>query len=828
MTTSAAHSKPRRVLPQEKKPLILLALIFILFKTGLEISGNFAEVIYFRRVGVDSLPLLYSVEPLAMVIVLVVFGLIVDLINRQKLLLILNLAFAVLLIITRFLILADWPQVYFALYISQRIFSALLPLAFWLLCSDLFDIRQAKRLFVLIVASGLVGTLFGNLLTGFLSGLFTPEGTLALISLLFIASIGVGVWLSRLTLPKSFVKPKLSTDKSFSPILPLDILKQPFIQMFTLLILITGMLEPVWRYELNAIANQSFAAESNLIAFYGYFKGAAVIVVILFQLFLAGKLIEKMGVPWSLSMHPLGLIGIMLLLGIYPLLWMAVASVALIGIVRIGFDESGRKTIVGIYPLHERSQVSTYERQMTFVGVFLGGLFLIWAVERLSLMQINLIAAAFAATWFFVFTRFRKQYAQACLRRGRSPLDHAVLPSTTESEQAAARFELFAADLPPTAHTFLIQGAGLQVEKINQSIAQSLIRAKEQAIPLLQIALQSPIWSVRQFSAQTLLDMSNTNGGADRLITTQLDYADQLAAWSGITQIHKLITERRAAAARASLLLLEGLYPAGDLRVAARMLRSPVPDLRASGLEALDITLRGTHKNCLMMFFESLFAGNGTHLEDTPTTAMAQIGEEMALSPDSEVAFWGQVWRLRCGKNNYSPPGPDAHNIPADDAALFAAVIYPQKGEEAMILADKIDALRESETFAAISETELRIIAQCASEGRYTPDEVIFEEGQQGSALYVIMDGHVELASVEEKKSLQALGPGAVFGEHALFTEEPYPLTAVTISDCRLLILEREVFLELIQYYPNIAISLLKNLAKRFEKATELLQKVWV
>jgi len=828
MTAGQALSKPKRVLPHEKTPLILLALIFVLFKTGLEISGNFAEVIYFRRVGVENLPLLYSVEPLAMVFVLVAFGLIADRINRHKLLLILNLSFAVLLIAARFLILADWQQVYFALYISQRIFFALLPLTFWLMCSDLFDIRQAKRLFVLIVASGLVGTLLGNLLTGLLSGIFAPEGILTLTSLFFVASIGLSAWLSKLSLPKSFVKPKVSTDESFSPILPLDILKQPFIQIFTLLILITGMLEPVWRYELNAIANQSFAAESSLIAFYGYFKGAAVLVVILFQLFLAGKLIEKMGVPWSISSHPLGLIGIMLLLGVYPLLWMAVASVALIGIVRIGFDESGRKTIVGIYPQHERLRVSTFERQMTYLGILLGGLFLIWAVEHLSLTQINWIAAAFAATWILVFPRFRAQYAQACLHRGQSPLDDVEPPLKGESGQTGIHFEKFFAGLPGIGLRMVIQGAGLRDARLDQIIAKSLNHAGEQAIPYLQVALRSPVWSVRQFGARSLLNRSSTNGGVDELIAAQLDHADQLWAWRGIHQTHKLIKEQRSAAAQACFLLLEGLYPAGDMRVAARMLRSPSSDVCPNGLEALDITLRGTRKNRLMMLFESAFAGDDAQLEDVPAAALTKIRADMALSPDPEVAFWGQVWQLRSGESEYTPPASVAYDIPADLTALLAAVMYPQTGDEAMELADKIDALRASETFAALSETELRVLALCAREADYTPDAVIFEEGQPGSALYIILEGHVELASVGEKKSLQALGPGGVFGEYALFTEEPYQLTAVTVSDTRMLILEREMFLELIQYYPNISLSLLQNLAKRFEKATALLQKVWV
>jgi len=803
-------------------------LLFVLFKTGLEIAGNFAEVIYFRRMGVASLPQLYSVEPLAMVFVLVVFGLLVNRINTRKLLLYLNLIFAVLLVVARFLIQADWQPVYFGLYISQRIFFALLPLTFWLVCSELFDIRQAKRLFVLIVAGGLAGTLLGNLLTGLLSGIFTPEGILTLTSLFFIASLGVGIWLLRLGLPRSFIKPQVTTNENFSPILPFDILKQPFIQVFTVLILITGMLEPVWRYELNVIANLSFATEGSLIAFYGYFKGAAVLVVVLFQLFVAGKLIEKMGLPWSISTHPLGLIGIMLLLGFFPTLWMAVSSVALIGIVRIGFDESGRKTVVGIYPLHERSRVSSFERQMTYFGIFLGGLFLTWAVGHLSMAQINWIAAAFAATWLFFFPRFRAQYAQACLRRGRSPLDKADLTAAGTRYRVEARTGQFAAALPDLGLDAAIRGAGLQSDGLAALIRQVVERAGEQAVPHLQAALRSPTMPVRHFAARVVLSGDCAAGSVEAQIAAQLDYADQLWDWRDVPQIHKLIREQRAAAAQACLALLEGLHPAGDMRVAARMLRSPASDVSANGLEALDITLRGAQKNRLIALFESVSAGRDEQPTQNPALKTAPIWQAMARMSDPEMAFWGQVWQLRSGESGYTPPGAGTQAVPTGLTALLAAVLYPQTGDEAMELADKIDALRKSETFASLGESELRVLALCAREANYAPDEVIFEEGQPGNALYIILDGTVELASVADKKSLQALGPGGVFGEHALFTEEPYSLTAVTVSQTRMLLLEREMFLELIQYYPNISLSLLKNLAQRFEKTTALLQKVWV
>jgi MFS family permease len=826
MTTSSA-SKPQRILPQEKKPLILLAVAFVLFKTGLEIVGNFAEVIYFRRLGVESLPLLYSVQPLAMVFVLVGFSLVADRVNRHKMLLALNLTFAAMLVAAGFLIIANWEQVYFLLYIGQQIFFALLPLAFWLVCSDLFDIRQAKRLFVLITASGLIGALLGNLLTGLLAGVFTPEGTITFTSLFFFVSAGFGVWLSRLGLAKSFVPPKVTTDKSFAPILPLDLFKQPFLRTFSILILITGLLEPVWRYELNLIANQSISGESTLIAFYGYFKGLATLIVILFQIFVAGKLIQKMGIPWAISTHPLGLVGIMLLLAAVPTLPVAVIAVAALGIIRIGFDESGRKAIIGIYPLHERSRVSSFERQMMFLSIFLGGLFLMWAVNHLTLIQMNWISAGLAAAWLLVFSRFRSDYAQTCLRHGQIPLAESDLP-VPASNRLTDNFQRL---IEPSARV-LIQGAGLRDANLNIALARSAkspdfapksetsdsAKVRDAA---LQIALRSSVWSVRKFASDVVRNgIPHTTNSAEYHsaphISAQLDFAEGLSAWDGVPQVQKLILERRDAAAGAVLLLLEATVSPREIRTAGRMLRQT--ESRANGLEALDILLRGAQKNRMMSLFETAY----TRPKAEPQT---QAWDALALSPDPELAFWGQVWNRRAGKREYAAP---SIIVPDELRTLLAETLFPPTGDEAMELAEKIETLRASETFAALTETELRVIATCAKEVHHAPDEVIVEEGQKGNALYIILEGHVELASVEEKKTLQALSAGGVFGEHALFTEEPYSLTAVTVSQTCLLVLERQTLLELIQYYPNISVTLLQNLAKRFEKASALLRNVWV
>lgn len=837
MASAQKQSGAAQIQPEERWLLVLLSVIFVSFKIGLEIAGNLAEVLYFHRVGVEKLPRLYAAEPLAMIAVLFAFGLVLERINRCRLLLIMNLLFAATLIAARPLMLSGWQPFYFLQYINQRIFFLLTQLVFWLVCSDLFDIRQARRLFVLITAIGLVGVLLGNLLTGVFSSLLRPEALLPLLSLFFLFSAGLLAWLERRRLPTSVARAGVENDKRYSPALPFDLLRQPFIRMLVVLILITGALEPVWRYELNFIAEADIAGEANLIAFYGYFKGAAVLVTILFQIFIAGRLMQKMGVLWSLSSHPLGLVGIMLLIAVFPHLPMAIAAVALIGIIRVGFDESGRKTIISIYPPYERGRLSTFERQGNYLGIFLGSLLMMWAVEHLSLSQINWLAAGTAGLWLLALPGLRQKYAQVCLQGGALRLDEAgPLPQT--SGEAGARLLSWVEQIPDGGERLAaaVQAAGLRDPRVEHLIAEELAGCEEPvALAQLQQALRAPNWDVRQYARRALVE----RGKLDDLLEAQVKHFERGAALLALPETCKLGRETQRAAAEAILLLLGSDTGQDPIRMAGRMLRSPAPEQRANGLEAMENLLNRADKARLLALFESAFAAP----DESPRAGEQALSPalrhqryaDMVESGDPHLAFWGQVLRLRAGKDRSPGEGPPyllpKFSVNADRAEaplLLAGVRFPPNGEKAMQLADTIDALRDTDIFGNLAEVELHAVALCTRSARYPAEAVIFEEGQPGGTMYVLLKGQVELACVAEKKSLQVLCAGQAFGEQALFTGAPYTLTAVAISAVEVFLLERQALLELVNYYPNIALGLLQNMARRYEATTALLQRVWV
>ena len=56
---------------------------------------------------------------------------------------------------------------------------------------------------------------------------------------------------------------------------------------------------------------------------------------------------------------------------------------------------------------------------------------------------------------------------------------------------------------------------------------------------------------------------------------------------------------------------------------------------------------------------------------------------------------------------------------------------------------DKLQFLQKTELFAELPEAELKAISQIANEVAYPAGAMLFEEGDEGDSLYLIVDGKV-------------------------------------------------------------------------------------
>jgi CRP-like cAMP-binding protein len=104
--------------------------------------------------------------------------------------------------------------------------------------------------------------------------------------------------------------------------------------------------------------------------------------------------------------------------------------------------------------------------------------------------------------------------------------------------------------------------------------------------------------------------------------------------------------------------------------------------------------------------------------------------------------------------------------------------------------------------------------------------EVLFTAGERGQEMYVIRSGTVRIAvhSRGAEKTLAVLGPGEFIGEMSILTDQPRSATATVQEDAELLVVGVRVLEEMIIHNTEIALRLIRKLARRLESADALIR----
>ncbi len=108
-----------------------------------------------------------------------------------------------------------------------------------------------------------------------------------------------------------------------------------------------------------------------------------------------------------------------------------------------------------------------------------------------------------------------------------------------------------------------------------------------------------------------------------------------------------------------------------------------------------------------------------------------------------------------------------------------------------------VDLLRRTDIFERLAEPELLKVAKLLRERKFGEDQVLFQQGDQGSALYLIVRGRVKISITDQlghEKVLAFLGEGEIFGEMAVLTGAPRSASAEASTDLRVLELRKDDF----------------------------------
>jgi response regulator RpfG family c-di-GMP phosphodiesterase len=131
---------------------------------------------------------------------------------------------------------------------------------------------------------------------------------------------------------------------------------------------------------------------------------------------------------------------------------------------------------------------------------------------------------------------------------------------------------------------------------------------------------------------------------------------------------------------------------------------------------------------------------------------------------------------------------------------------------------DIIPILSTSELFSGLSKASLERIALRLKPASFARDVVICREGEAGSTMYVICKGNVSVSSDMGwgQRELDRKGPGAVFGEMALITNDARSATVRALEDTECLQLDSADFDSLLDQDPDLAQRIAKIMTRRF------------
>lgn len=114
---------------------------------------------------------------------------------------------------------------------------------------------------------------------------------------------------------------------------------------------------------------------------------------------------------------------------------------------------------------------------------------------------------------------------------------------------------------------------------------------------------------------------------------------------------------------------------------------------------------------------------------------------------------------------------------------------------------DRSTQIRSVQLFSSLAEHAVSQVAAIAHEEAHRKGDTLFEYGDPGDKLYLILEGQIRvtrtIAGLGEE-ALAVLGPGEVFGEMALLDESPRSADAKVHSQCRLLAITKEDFDDLL------------------------------
>ena len=129
--------------------------------------------------------------------------------------------------------------------------------------------------------------------------------------------------------------------------------------------------------------------------------------------------------------------------------------------------------------------------------------------------------------------------------------------------------------------------------------------------------------------------------------------------------------------------------------------------------------------------------------------------------------------------------------------------------------------LKTSKLFGGMLGAELDALENTAQIKAYKAGRNIFQEGDPGDGIYLILEGKVQITCLlgqDQRTVLSRLEAGDFFGEMAVLDNQPRSATATAETDATVYFILRDDLLKVLERSPSLAANLVKEFSQRMRE----------
>jgi len=462
-------------------------LLFVLF--AYYVVKPVSRAMFLTKFDVDKLPLLYILIAIFGGILAYFYSKVASKVSLQAAVTWAMGLSILTLIALWWLITLRLPWMVYVLNIWVSLFSVILVSQGWLVASNLFDSREAKRLYPLLDMGMVLGAAFGGEFTKRTAVLIGTESLLlASAALVLLAYLCFLIANRNSTAAATHTAGKEDDDFSFVQMIR-DVTQVRHMRIIVGMMIVMYLVDTLVEYQFQATARAVYTGD-NLTAFFGQFYGLWLNAIeFVFQLFLTSIVVRWFGVGATLQISPLAVGVSSIATVVAPGLYAASAVRLTEASTRYTLSKTGMELLYMPLPLALRNRIKAFvDICVDRLSRGIGGVLLIFLTTgylHLGVKGISVVVIVLSAVWVVYAQVARREYVNSIRRKLETRRLDFKSERLTVSDASTIHL------LENTAHESNVRQATYALSLLSEA-------PKYDVKPLLERLVDSPVPAMRE------------------------------------------------------------------------------------------------------------------------------------------------------------------------------------------------------------------------------------------------------------------------------------------------------------------------------------------